>query len=113
MLTDEVFETIDWHNNHSSLNDTQARVDADGMARFVISARDPGVPNWLDTLGHSSGQFQGRWFRSEGATLPTAKKVAYADIRRHLPADTPSVTPQERDRLLRERRMWLQQTRLW
>jgi hypothetical protein len=113
MLTDEVFETIDWHNNHSSLNDTQARVDGDGVIRFVISARDPGVPNWLDTLGHPSGQFQGRWFRSEGATLPTARKVAFADIGKHLPADTPRVSPEERDRVLRERRKWLQQSRLW
>ena len=50
------------------------------MVRFVISARDPGVPNWLDTIGHPTGQFQGRWFRSEGATLPTAKKVPVADV---------------------------------
>ena len=113
MLTDEVFETIDWHNNHSCLNDTQAKVDADGVVRFVISARDPGVPNWLDTVGHPSGQFQGRWFRSEGATLPTAKKVLVTEVREHLPPETPTVTPEERDHILRERRLWLQQTRLW
>jgi hypothetical protein len=113
MLTDEVFETTDWHNNHSSLNDTQARVDGDGVVRFIISAKDPGVPNWLDTVGHRSGQFQGRWFRSQRATLPTAKKVSLAEVRRHLPADTPTVTPGERDRVLRERRMWLQQNRFW
>lgn len=113
MLTDEVFETTDWHNNHSSLNDTQARVDADGVARFVVSAKDPGVPNWLDTTGHESGQFQGRWFRSEGATLPTAKVVPLSQVRDHLPADTPTVTPEERDHVLRERRMWLQRGRVW
>jgi len=113
MLTNEVFETTDWHNNHSSLNDTQAHVDADGTVRFVISRHDPGVPNWLDTVGHPSGQFQGRWFRSEGATLPTARKVPLAEVRSHLPADTPAVTPAERDSILRERRMWLQQSRLW
>ena len=44
MLTDEVFETIDWHNNHSALNDTQGHVDADGVVRFVISAKDPACP---------------------------------------------------------------------
>ena len=113
MLTDEVFETTDWHNNHSSLNDTQAYVDNDGVVRFVISAKDPGVANWLDTVGHRSGQFQGRWFRSEGATLPTAKRVPLADVRKHLPSETPFVTPAQRDAILRERRMWLQQHRLW
>jgi hypothetical protein len=113
MLTDEVFETTDWHNNHSSLNDTQARVDSDGVVRFVVSLKDPGTPNWLDTAGHRSGQFQGRWFRSEGATLPTAKVVPFAEVREHLPPETPVVTPEERDRTLRERRMWLQQHRFW
>ncbi|MEZ5736434.1 MAG: DUF1214 domain-containing protein [Novosphingobium sp.] len=113
MLTDEVFETTDWHNNHSCLNDTQAYVDNDGKVRFVISKKDPGVPNWLDTVGHPSGQFQGRWFRSEGATLPTAKKVPIKDVRKHLPPETPTVTPQQRDYVLRQRRMWLQQHRVW
>jgi hypothetical protein len=113
MLTDEVFETTDWHNNHSSLNDTQARLDGDGVVRFVISTRDPGVPNWLDTAGHRSGQFQGRWFRSEGATLPTARKVQLLDIRKYLPVGTPTVTLAQRDQTLRERRMWLQQNRFW
>src|SRR3546814_7205853 len=45
ILTDDVYETTDWVNNHSSLNDAQARVDKDGLFRAVISAQDPGVPN--------------------------------------------------------------------
>ena len=113
MLTDEVFETTDWHNNHSSLNDTQSQVDADGVVRFVISRHDPGVPNWLDTVGHRSGQFQGRWFKGEGATLPTAQLVRFDAVRAHLPPETPRVTPEVRDRILRERRMHLQQHRFW
>jgi hypothetical protein len=39
--------------------------------------------------------------------------VPVAEVRRHLPPETPIVTPEERDRILRERRLWLQQTRLW
>ena len=113
MLTNEIFETTDWYNNHSALNDTQAKPDKDGVVRFVISTSDPGVPNWLDTAGYRTGQFQGRWYRSEGATLPTVRKVALRDVRKILPAETPTVTPQERDRLIRERRALLQQRRLW
>jgi hypothetical protein len=113
MLTNEIFETTDWYNNHSTLNDAQAAPDADGVVRFVISARDPGVPNWLDTVGCPTGQFQGRWYRSEGAVLPTARKVAFADLREELPAETGTVTAEQRDRIIRERRMWLQRRRLW
>src|SRR3546814_5905585 len=68
ILTDDVYETTDWVNNHSSLNDAQARVDKDGLFRAVISAQDPGVPNWLDTAGNASGAVQGRWLRSEEHT---------------------------------------------
>jgi hypothetical protein len=113
ILTTETFETTDWYNNQSSLNDTQARVDDDGFVRFVISTRDPGVPNWLDTAGHRSGQFQGRWFRSKGATLPIAKVVRLDDLRANLPANTPHVSPEERDTVIRDRRAQLQQRRLW
>src|SRR3546814_2144567 len=49
ILTNELYETTDWYNNQSSLNDVQAVVDSDGVFRAVISARDPGVHNWLDT----------------------------------------------------------------
>jgi hypothetical protein len=45
--------------------------------------------------------------------MPTATKVAIADVTRHLPADTRMVTPQERDRIIRERRSQLQQRLLW
>ena len=38
-------------NRQSSLNGHQAVLDPDGVFRAVISARDPGVPNWLDTGG--------------------------------------------------------------
>jgi hypothetical protein len=113
MLTNETFETTDWCNNHSALNDTQAHVDADGVVRFVVSAKDPGTPNWLDTAGYPTGQFQGRWYRSEGATLPKVRKVGLDEVRGLLPPETPVVTPQARDRAIRERRRWLQQRRLW
>jgi hypothetical protein len=113
MLTNEIFETIDWYNNHSALNDTQAKPDKDGVVRFVIAAKEPGVPNWLDTAGYPTGQFQGRWYRSEGTALPTARKVKFRDVRKSLPPETPVVTPEERDRIIRERRLWLQQRRLW
>lgn len=41
ILTNELYETTDWYNNQSSLNNAQAVVDADGVMRVVISARAP------------------------------------------------------------------------
>ncbi|MBS0475117.1 MAG: hypothetical protein JSR28_08190, partial [Proteobacteria bacterium] len=113
ILTNDLFGTTDWVNNQSSLNDTQSRVDKDGVLRIVIAARDPGVPNWLDTAGNATGVVQGRWTDCTAQPMPSLRKVALADVRKALPKDTPVVTPQERDRQLRDRRAAFLQRILW
>jgi hypothetical protein len=113
ILTNGIYETTDWCNNHSSLNDAQAPADADGVLRIVVSAKDPGVPNWLDTAGHPQGLIQGRWFGCDSTPVPSVRKVALADVRQHLPAETPTVTPEQRERIVRERRRAFQERPLW
>jgi hypothetical protein len=113
ILTDEMGGTIDWTNNHSSLNINQAVPDKDGILRIVVSARDPGVPNWLDTAGYSQGGIQGRWTDCSSQPVPSLRKVAFSDVRRLLPPDTPSITPAERQTIIRERRASFQQRPIW
>lgn len=113
ILTNGLYETTDWYNNHSSLNDAQAKPDADGVLRIVVSAVDPGVANWLDTAGHAQGLIQGRWFDCDSQPLPSVRKVAVADVRKHLPAETPTISPDGRERMIRERRAALAQRPLW
>ena len=55
--------SLDYINHQTSLTADQARVDPDGMLRFVISEQDPGVLNWLERTGHSRGYVQLRWQR--------------------------------------------------
>ena len=113
ILTNAIFETTDWINNQSSLNDSQAAVDADGVLRIVISAKDPGVPNWLDTSGNPRGVFQGRWANCSEHPTPEVRKVALGEVRALLPKVTPVVSPQERELQLRERRAAYLQRPLW
>jgi len=113
ILTNGLYETTDWTNNHSSLNDAQAKPDADGVLRIVISAKDPGVPNWLDTAGYPQGLIQGRWFNCDSQPVPSIRKVAFSDVRKALPSQTPTISPEERARLVRERRSAYQQRPLW
>jgi len=113
ILTNDLFETTDWYNHQSSLNGRQAVVDHDGVFRAVISDKDPGVSNWLDTAGYRSGSIQGRWNGCSAAPVPAVRKVAFADLHRLLPADTKTVTPEQRERILRDRRSYLQQRPLW
>ena len=104
ILTNDVFETIDWYNNHSSLNDAQALPDADGKLRIVVSAKDPGVRNWLDTAGHRRGVIQGRWTECDSQPMPEVCKVKLADVAAALPAGVATVTPEQRQEIIRERR---------
>jgi hypothetical protein len=113
ILTNELYETTDWYNNHSSLNKAQAAPDPDGKLRIVISARDPGVKNWLDTAGHPRGVIQGRWTGCDSQPMPTVTRVPLADLRKHLPADVATVTREEREAIIRERRRALLERPLW
>ena len=113
ILTNELYETTDWYSNQASLNDKQGVVDSDGVFRTVISARDPGVPNWLDTAGYPAGAIQGRWFEASDKPMPTITKVKLADVLHHLPADTPRITPPQRAIALRNRRLAAQMRIIW
>lgn len=113
ILTTELYQTTDSYNNHSSLNDFQSQPDKDGVLRMVVSAKDPGVPNWLDTAGHPLGVIQGRWTDCNSRPIPSTKKVLLEEVRDHLPADTPVVSAEERQEIIRERRAAYQQRIRW
>jgi hypothetical protein len=57
------YVSLDYINHQTSLTADQARIDPDGLMRFVISERDPGVANWLERTGHARGYVQLRWQR--------------------------------------------------
>jgi hypothetical protein len=113
ILTNYLYETTDWYNNHSSLNDAQSQGDKDGIIRFVVSARDPGVPNWLDTAGYPTGVIQGRWTDCDSQPIPSVRKVALKNVRKFLPKQTATVTREEREKIIRARRAALLQKPLW
>ncbi|KHK92048.1 hypothetical protein LK12_14060 [Novosphingobium malaysiense] len=113
ILTNGLYETIDWTNNHSSLNGAQAAPDSDGKLRIVVSEKDPGVRNWLDTAGYSRGIIQGRWTGCSSQPIPTLTKLRLDEVRKHLPADVATVTPEERDAIMRERNRAYQARSLW
>lgn len=113
ILTNDLYETTDWYNNQSSLNDTQGVVDDDGVFRTVIAASDPGVHNWLDTAGYKSGAIQGRWFGASATPNPTLRKVKLSEVLAELPAGTRRITPAERATALRARRLAAHQRVIW
>jgi len=94
-------ESVEYASTFGSLNGSQSEVDPDGVIRLVVAHRDPGVPNWLDTTGHAEGFLTPRWAYSE--TPPSdqwpsisARKVPFAEIRKHLHEGTRAVSAAER-----------------
>lgn len=100
-------ESLDYGNHQSSLNKSQAFVDEDGVFRAVISKKDPGVPNWLDTAGHRWGHIQFRWIWFEGKPSPTAKVVKLDELRTHLPDSHPGISAEERKAIITRRQRHL------
>lgn len=96
-------QTNDYSYHQSSLNAEQVRTDADGKVRLVLSLTDPGVPNWLDPVGIGTGSVLLRWYKAKGTATPETRLVPLADLRKHLPADTPTVSPAQRAEQLKAR----------
>ena len=103
-LANLYWESLDWSRRQTSLNAHQARLDADGVFRAVISHEDPGVPNWLDPAGHTQGTIMGRYLLTEATPEPDLRVVEHAELRSVLPGDTPQVSANTRSEQLRRRR---------
>jgi hypothetical protein len=81
--------SLDYINHQTSLTADQARIDPDGMLRFVVSERDPCVANWLECTGHRRGYVQIRWQRLtrdlHPGDGPRVEVVKFADLAAALP----------------------------
>jgi hypothetical protein len=88
------FDALDYANRITSLNTEQAQLGSDGLYRFVISTRDPGVPNWLDAAGNPEGLLLLRW-QGVGELgpehQPTIELVPIGDVRARFPGDAPRI----------------------
>jgi hypothetical protein len=62
--------SLDYINHQTSLNGTQAQADPDGKIRMVVADQNPGVTNWVETLGHRKGFLQFRWQRVSRELTP-------------------------------------------
>jgi hypothetical protein len=112
-LNDPYFNALEYVYRLSSTNGHTATISSDGKFRAVLALSDPGVPNWLDTAGYKQGTIYGRWYDCDSCPTPTLTRVKLADLRQHLPEDTPTVTPQQRAKELADRVRACQRRRRW
>jgi hypothetical protein len=67
-------------NRRSNINDRQAHPGAGGAVRIVVADGDPGVPDWLDSNGHTTGVLFFRWLHADPDVLPTCRVVPRAEV---------------------------------
>ena len=97
--------SLDYINHQTSLNGTQAQADPDGKIRIVVSEGNPGITNWVETVGHRKGFLQFRWQRVSReltpADGPTVELVDLASVPERLPyyGDNTISAEQWRDRI--------------
>jgi len=63
-------ESLDWRVAPVSINNFSAVPAEDGSVTIVLSEENPGLPNWLATLGHRRGLMSFRFARLDGQRVP-------------------------------------------
>ncbi len=81
--------STDYEHHQTSLTTAQSHVDPDGKLRYVVSERNPGIANWLETCGHPQGVMMLRWQRLSRdlteADGPTVEVVPFDELPSRLP----------------------------
>lgn len=100
------FRTLDYWERVTSLTSQASVKDADGRCTYVISARDPGVHNWIDTCGQQDLLMLYRWQGlpretvRRGPALSPVRVVKLAELDAALPKGYPRVSAGDRRRQL-------------
>ena len=102
------WDSLDFATRQSSLNDSQAILDDDGVFRGVIAHEDPGVANWLDPVGRVEGSLGVRYLFPGEVPQPSFRVVPAARLREELPGSTTLVDVGQRQQALERRRRSVQ-----
>jgi hypothetical protein len=74
-------ESLDYRYTTTNLNNHTAERRPDGDWRLVVSPRDPGVANWIDTGGRLEGYMIVRWVLADRPPHPTCELVPIDSLR--------------------------------
>ena len=73
-------ESLDYRYHTIHTNKHLAHYEQDGSIRLVVAHRNPGLPNWLETAGHTSGTMCFRWIRAREHPQPGARLVDLSEL---------------------------------
>ncbi|MDE0613538.1 MAG: hypothetical protein F4124_12945 [Acidimicrobiia bacterium] len=102
---DTWFQSLDYINLPTTMNDSQARLDPDGVLRVVVSHVDPGIQNWMALGDCPQGVLTYRWNNADSAPVPDLKLMPMSEVADCLHPDTPQISADERAAINAERRL--------
>jgi hypothetical protein len=73
-------ESLDYRYFTIHKNKHSAATRPDGSVRLVVAHRDPGVANWIQTVGHECGTMCFRWVRADAHPVPRTRVVKHAEL---------------------------------
>ncbi len=107
------FTSLDYETHTSSLSLDQMFCSGDDRCYAVVSHRDPGIQNWLDTEGHRRGliflRWQGLKMALPESLHPQAELVEFSRLRELLPDDVTEFSAEQRRSQIQRRRANVQE----
>lgn len=73
-------ESLDYLHRPAHINARSAVTGADGSIRAILAARDPALPNWIDSEGHLEGTMLVRCMDPQSPPRATALAVQLKDL---------------------------------
>lgn len=101
--------SVDYYQYASTMNLKQSRANPDGSYTYVISSKDPGHINWIDTGGLNDGYLVARWelfpqITDGSGAVKSVQKVKLSELKGALAEASVFVSHKERAQLLNDRR---------
>ncbi len=80
-LDNHWLESLDYRYFTIHVNKHTAEYRDDGSVQIVVAHQDPGVPNWINTVGHSQGAMSFRWIQAQVHPQPQCRVVNFSEIK--------------------------------
>lgn len=74
-------ESLDYRYFNICINKGNAQYNKGGSVRIIVTHKDPGLPNWIDTCGHLEGTMCWRWYRLSEHANPVEPQCEVVNIK--------------------------------
>ena len=74
-------ESLDYRYHQIHTNKRLAQLEDDDSVRLIVAHENPGLPNWLETAGHTSGTMCCRWVLAKEHPQPQTRLVKLSSLR--------------------------------